>query len=133
MDKESPFAFVCEVATPALAWSVEDNDLERFFRYLLRTWEVVQPDILDSTLGTLLSGLAPDNADILDAFINTAEDIAHHTVLVLDDYHTDSRFPARHKRFQFLRCRSRATEQQNDSDPHEPYNESRAKQGTHHV
>lgn len=69
-----------------LALSVEDNDLERFLRYLLTAWEEVQPGIRESPLGLLLGGLLPDTTAVLTAFINAANDIPDHIVFVLDDY-----------------------------------------------
>jgi LuxR family maltose regulon positive regulatory protein len=70
-----------------LSLSEEDNDLERFFRYLLTAWEEVQPGIRESPLGLLLGGMSPDSEVVLTAFINAANDVPDHTVFVLDDYH----------------------------------------------
>jgi LuxR family maltose regulon positive regulatory protein len=73
-----------------IAWlsiSREDNDLERFLRYLLTAWEEVQPGVMESRLGLLLSAMMPDSQAVLSAFINLANDVPTHTVFVLDDYH----------------------------------------------
>ncbi|CAN5760645.1 LuxR C-terminal-related transcriptional regulator [soil metagenome] len=73
-----------------VAWlSVEsgDNDVERFFRYVFRAWEEVQPGIQDSQLGLLLGSMAPDSEAVLSSFVNLANDLTEHTVFVLDDYH----------------------------------------------
>jgi LuxR family transcriptional regulator, maltose regulon positive regulatory protein len=79
----------------------EDNDLERFFRYLLAAWETVQPEIVESQLGTLLGAMSPDNKAVLAAFINVANDVPVHTVFVLDDYHLIED-PSIHEAFAFL-------------------------------
>jgi LuxR family maltose regulon positive regulatory protein len=87
-----------------IAWlslGPEDNDFGRFFRYLLAAWEVVQPDVVESPLGALLSGLAPDSEAVLSAFINFANNVPNHTVFVLDDYHLIED-PAIHQALAFL-------------------------------
>jgi LuxR family maltose regulon positive regulatory protein len=88
----------------AIAWlslSAEDNDLERFLRYLLAAWETVQPDILDSPLGLLLSGQVVDSEVVLTTFINTATRLEDDLVFILDDYHTIET-PAIHAAMSFL-------------------------------
>lgn len=73
-----------------IAWlslSPEDNDLERFFRYLLAAWEAVQPGLRESTAGVLLGGMSPNMEAVLTAFINVANDLPGKLVFVLDDYH----------------------------------------------
>ena len=73
-----------------IAWlSIDrnENDLERFLRYLLRSWEVVQPDIQESELDVLLGAQSPDGEAVLSAFINVAAGISDDTIFVLDDYH----------------------------------------------
>jgi LuxR family maltose regulon positive regulatory protein len=65
----------------------EDNDLERFLRYLLSGWETVQPGLSQSPLALLLGGMAPDKQAVLAAFINAAHDAPDPIVFVLDDYH----------------------------------------------
>ncbi|MDQ4077600.1 MAG: hypothetical protein M3220_15305, partial [Chloroflexota bacterium] len=73
-----------------IAWlsiGEEDNDLERFLRYLLAALEKVQPGVRESPLGLLLGGMSPDSKAVLAAFINVANDVPDHLVFVLDDYH----------------------------------------------
>ncbi len=72
------------------AWysiDVEDNDLERFLRYLLAAWEEVQPGIIESAPGLLLGGASPEVDAVLRAFLNAAADLPEHLVFTLDDYH----------------------------------------------
>jgi LuxR family maltose regulon positive regulatory protein len=65
----------------------EDNDLERFLRYLLAAWEKVQPGVQETSLGLLLSGMSPETEAVLAAFINVANDAPDPLIFVLDDYH----------------------------------------------
>jgi LuxR family maltose regulon positive regulatory protein len=72
-----------------VAWlsiDAEDNDLERFFRYLLAAWEKVQPGVGESPFGLLLGGMSPDSQAILSEFVNVASEMPDHLVFVLDDY-----------------------------------------------
>ena len=74
----------------SVAWlSLEEADdgLERFFRYLLAAWEVVQPDVMETPLAKLLSAPSSDPRRLLTAFVNVAADLPRHTAFVLDDYH----------------------------------------------
>ena len=70
-----------------LSLGEEDNDPNRFFRYLLAAWETVHPGIRESPLGLLLGALEPDRDAVLSAFINVANELPDHTVFVLDDVH----------------------------------------------
>ena len=70
-----------------LSLSSDDNDFERFFRYVLIAWEKIQPDIRASPLGLLLGGSAPDHKEVLTAFVSVANDRSDHLVFVLDDYY----------------------------------------------
>jgi LuxR family maltose regulon positive regulatory protein len=70
-----------------LSLSEEDNDLERFLRYLFTGWEAVQPDVRDSPVDLLLGPMSPDSEAVLAAFINAANDAPDPLVFVLDDYH----------------------------------------------
>jgi LuxR family maltose regulon positive regulatory protein len=65
----------------------EDNDIERFFRYLVRGWDEVQPGVAESPLGVLLGGMMPDMQAVLADFVNAASAVPRDTVFVLDDYH----------------------------------------------
>jgi LuxR family maltose regulon positive regulatory protein len=87
-----------------VAWlsiDVEDNRLERFFRYLLAAWEKVQPGVGESPFGLLLGGMSPDSEAILSAFVNVASDVPEHLVFVLDDYHVIEE-PSIHQALTFL-------------------------------
>lgn len=70
-----------------LSLGAEDNDIDRFLRYLLAAWEAVAPGVMDSRLGLLLGSMAPDRDAVLAAFINLASEAPDQTVFVLDDYH----------------------------------------------
>ncbi len=88
----------------SVAWlsiSEEDNDLERFLRYLLTAWEQVQPTIRESPSGLLLDGMLSNSEADLTAFINAANEIPDHTVFVLDDYHLIED-PSIHQALSFL-------------------------------
>ncbi|MGD2049723.1 MAG: LuxR C-terminal-related transcriptional regulator, partial [Chloroflexota bacterium] len=84
-----------------LSLDEEDNDLERFFRYLLAAWEEVQPGLRESELDLLLGDMVPDMEAVLAAFINVPADISDHTVIVLDDYHLIQE-PSIHEALAFL-------------------------------
>lgn len=83
----SQWARASRVRVAWLSLSEEDNDPERFFRYLVAAWEEVQPEVRESPLGLLLGGIAPESESVLAAFINVANDVPGHTVFVLDDVH----------------------------------------------
>jgi LuxR family transcriptional regulator, maltose regulon positive regulatory protein len=73
-----------------IAWlslGEEDDEIERFLRYLMAAWGKVKPDIRESPLGILLGGISPDTEAVLSAFINAANDLHDPLVFVLDDYH----------------------------------------------
>jgi LuxR family maltose regulon positive regulatory protein len=84
-----------------LSLGEEDNDPDRFFRYLLAAWETVHPGILESPPGLLLGALEPDRDAVLSAFINVGNEIPDHTVFVLDDVHLIED-PAIHDALTFL-------------------------------
>lgn len=65
----------------------DDNDVERFLRYLLEGWEQVQPGMWESPVGLLLSSMMPDREAVLVAFINAAAEAPGDLVFILDDYH----------------------------------------------
>src|SRR5215213_1597442 len=69
-----------------LSLGEEDNDPDRFFRYLLAAWETVNPGIRESPLGLLLGALEPDRDAVLSAFVNIANDLPDHTVIVLSGF-----------------------------------------------
>ncbi len=73
-----------------IAWlsiDEEDNDRERFLRYLLAAWDVVQPEIRQSKLGPLLEARLPAYEAVMTMVINYANSLSDHLVFVLDDYH----------------------------------------------
>jgi len=70
-----------------LSLSEQDDDLERFLRYLLAGWQQAQPGIRNSPLSLLLGAMSPEIEAVLPAFINAASDNAEHMIFVLDDYH----------------------------------------------
>ena len=70
-----------------LSLEEEDNDLERFLRYLVSAWDEMQPGIKETPVGLLLGSMSPDIDAALSAFINVGSEISDHTVFVLDDCH----------------------------------------------
>src|SRR5215218_347019 len=84
-----------------LSLGEEENDLARFFRYLLAAWEEIEPGVRESPLGLLLSAIGPDPQAVLSAFINLANDLPDLAVFVLDDYHLIDE-PAVHDALTFL-------------------------------
>jgi LuxR family maltose regulon positive regulatory protein len=84
-----------------LSLGEEDNDLERFLRYMLAAWEVIQPDIHDSNLGVLLRAMSPDIDAALTAFVNVASDVDEQTAFVIDDFHLIED-PAIHEALSFI-------------------------------
>ncbi|HET9495270.1 MAG TPA: LuxR C-terminal-related transcriptional regulator [Chloroflexia bacterium] len=83
----SQWAHESGMPTAWLSISPEDNDLERFFRYLVAAWEEAQPGISESPLGVLLGGMMPDMQVVLGEFVNAASEAPYHVAFVLDDYH----------------------------------------------
>jgi LuxR family maltose regulon positive regulatory protein len=79
----------------------EDNDLESFLRYLLASWEKVQPGVDESPLGLLLGAMSPDTQAVLSAYINLANDATTPVAFVLDDYHSIDE-PSIHKALTYL-------------------------------
>lgn len=65
----------------------EESNPDRFFRYLLASWETVQPGIRESPLGMLLGASTPDHDAVLAAIISAALELPEHLAIVLDDYH----------------------------------------------
>lgn len=69
-----------------LSLTGEEQEPERFLRYLLAAWERVQPSIVETPLGMLLESRMPDTEAVLAAFINAAGRAPGDLVFVLDDY-----------------------------------------------
>ncbi len=87
-----------------VAWlsvSEEENDVERFLRYLLLAWQAVQPDIVNAPVGMLLISQAPDIQGALSAFLNAGTHLPDHLAFVLDDY-DQIQNPAVHEALTFL-------------------------------
>jgi LuxR family maltose regulon positive regulatory protein len=84
-----------------LSLDQSDNEFERFFRYLVMAWEAVQPEVKQSELDVLLSGMAPDREAVLAAFINAAVEAPEPMALVLNDYHLITE-PSIHQALDFL-------------------------------
>jgi LuxR family maltose regulon positive regulatory protein len=97
----SQWAHASRIPVAWLSVSQEDNDIGRFFRYLLTAWEKVQPGVSESPLGLLLAGMMPDSQAVLSAFLNVANDVPDHIVFVLDDYHL-IKDPSIHQALTFL-------------------------------
>lgn len=77
-------------STIPVAWlsiGPDENDFDRFFRYLLVAWTDVQPGISESALGALLQGMMPERDAVVSAFINAASEQTEHAAIMLDDYH----------------------------------------------
>ena len=81
------WARVTEHPVAWLTLDEQDNDFYRFFRYVLQAWERVHPEIIDSPLGILLSGIDPETDLVLTHFINAGAELGDDLVLVLDDFH----------------------------------------------
>jgi LuxR family maltose regulon positive regulatory protein len=61
----------------------EDNEWQRFLRYLVAAWAEVQPDIMNSSLGLCLGDMAPEKEAVLTAFINAAAELRCPSTLYL--------------------------------------------------
>ncbi|MFP3854962.1 MAG: hypothetical protein ACLFWD_11780, partial [Anaerolineales bacterium] len=73
-----------------VAWislSLEEDDVGSFLRYMLGAWERINPDVLDSDFGLLLSSQSFDPRAALIAFLNLVSEIDEHLFFVFDDYH----------------------------------------------
>jgi LuxR family transcriptional regulator, maltose regulon positive regulatory protein len=84
-----------------LSITQEEDNVERFLRYLLAAWERVQPGIVETPLGILLGSQLPDIKAVLGAFINLASEVPEQLAVVLDDYHLIED-PAIHEALIFL-------------------------------
>jgi LuxR family maltose regulon positive regulatory protein len=84
-----------------LSLGADENDPDRFFRYLLAAWEEVQPGLRQSSLGLLLGAADPDREAVLTALLNVANALPTPIALVLDDFHVIDE-PAIHAALTFL-------------------------------
>lgn len=86
-------AFLAEWARTSrfpVAWvslNEEDNDLDRFLRYIVAAWARVQPHVGESEVSVRLGAMSPDIDAVLSTFINVGSEIPGHMVFVLDDAH----------------------------------------------
>lgn len=69
-----------------LSLDKEENNVERFLRYLLAAWETAQPEVMDAPVGILLGSQTPDIKASMSAFLNAADQASNHVVFVLDEY-----------------------------------------------
>jgi LuxR family transcriptional regulator, maltose regulon positive regulatory protein len=83
----SQWAHTSQLPVAWLSLSEEENELERFLRYLYHAWEVAQPGIRESNLGMMLEGRLADTQAFLSALVRLVLDTPGQTVFVLDDYH----------------------------------------------
>ncbi len=70
-----------------ISLSEDDNDPIQLLRYILSGWERIDPAIAQTPLAILLGSLMPDRDAVLNAFLNLANELTDHLVIVLDDYH----------------------------------------------
>ena len=59
----------------------DDNDIERFLRYLVTAWDEIQPGIRETPVGLLLGSTSPDIDAVLSASINVGSALSDHTSL----------------------------------------------------
>ncbi|MEZ4681473.1 MAG: hypothetical protein R2932_45400 [Caldilineaceae bacterium] len=81
--------WIAKTAEP-VAWlslDEEDNDLQRFFVYLVAALRTVHPRLGESTLVTLQLGQLPSATALLTPLLNDLSQLADSFVLVLNDYH----------------------------------------------
>ncbi len=64
-----------------------DNDIDRFLRYLLATWENVQPEIAETSVGIFINSQIADVQAVMQTILNAAGQLSGHLVFVLDDIH----------------------------------------------
>jgi LuxR family transcriptional regulator, maltose regulon positive regulatory protein len=81
------WAYTSRFPVAWLSIGEEDNDIERFFRYLVTAWETIQPGVKETPLGLMLGAMSPDIDMVLSSFINVANAAPEHLVFILDDYH----------------------------------------------
>jgi LuxR family transcriptional regulator, maltose regulon positive regulatory protein len=84
-----------------LSLTREEDEVERFLRYLLAAWETIQPDIVESPFCILIESQMPEINAVLRSFINYANEVQDHIVFVLDDYHL-IKDPAVHDALAFI-------------------------------
>jgi LuxR family maltose regulon positive regulatory protein len=90
-----------ELKVAWLGLDPEDNDLYRFWKYVLAAFELAQPGLVSRELALLDMTQNPDLTNILTGLINTLGTVQNEWVLVLDDYHLIE-IPALHSGLTFL-------------------------------
>lgn len=86
----SSWAQVAELPIAWLSLDEGDNELNRFWRYMLAALETAQPDIGDLSQSILSASVPPPLDAILTVLINRLAEIDRMLLLVLDDYHSIS-------------------------------------------
>jgi ATP/maltotriose-dependent transcriptional regulator MalT len=81
------WAHVTHLPVAWLSVTGEEASIDRFLRYLLAAWEIVQPEVVEAPVGLLLGSQAPDIQEALISFLNAAEQAPGQLAFVLDDYH----------------------------------------------
>jgi LuxR family maltose regulon positive regulatory protein len=71
-----------------LSLDEDDNDLGRFFSYLVAALQTILPDVGSEVLALLHSSPLPSSHTLLTLLLNDLTALAQKSVLVLDDYHT---------------------------------------------
>ena len=83
----SEWAITSKLPICWLSVEKDENNVDRFLRYLLAAWETIQPKIVETHLGVLFESQNPDIKSVMYAFINAVVDTSHHVIFILDDYH----------------------------------------------
>lgn len=77
-------------AFPAVAWlslDEDDNDVARFWSYVIAALDTIRPGVGTDALAMLRSAQPPPYQTILTALINDLDDRPDPLALILDDYH----------------------------------------------
>jgi LuxR family maltose regulon positive regulatory protein len=77
-------------STLPLAWvslDAGDNDLTRFWTYVLAALDTLHPGVDETPLALLYASSSPPIEDVLTSLLNALVQIPTETILVLDDYH----------------------------------------------
>jgi LuxR family transcriptional regulator, maltose regulon positive regulatory protein len=79
-----------ETSAPPNAWlslDESDNDFRQFLHYFLTAIDQIWPNSCGRTRAMLQGAILPPLALVVDSIISEVDQINHHFVLVLDDYH----------------------------------------------
>ncbi len=77
-------------SSPVVGWvslDEEENDLQRFWTYILSAFDQQQPERFTPLFKSLQSPVVPPLMSVLTALLNSVQDSTEHLVLILDDYH----------------------------------------------